>query len=209
MIFPANLLMRIGNRFRRLPFPVVLTNLLLMLRWRCRIHLFARIEYPFSLRLGRGVRIGRSTILCRGPGDWAVELGDRVCLHDGVIVDALDGFVSIGADTTLNPYCVLYGTGGLSIGAQCGIATHTVMVAANHGIADPDIPMMRQPVSAEGINIADDVWIGAGCRILDGVSLERGCVAAAGAVVTKSFPAGSVIGGVPARLIKFRQGFSK
>lgn len=199
--------LRIGRRLLRTPLPPFFINVLLMARWRCRIHPFARIEWPLSLRLGRGVSLGRCTLRCRGTGKYAVELGDRVSIHDGVIVDALDGFVLIGADTTINPYCVLYGTGGLSIGALCGIAAHCVMIPANHGIADPVMPMMRQPVSAKGISIGDDVWVGAGCRILDGACLDRGCVAAAGAVITKSFQAGSVVGGVPARLLKFRDGF--
>lgn len=85
-------------------------------------------------------------------GNGKVRSGSwRSCFHSRwVIIDALDGFVSIGADTTINPYCVLYGTGGLTIGALCGIAAHCVMIPANHGIADPVMPMMRQPVSAKG-----------------------------------------------------------
>lgn len=202
------LLLRTGRWLARRPLPAPLLNLLLMLRWRCLIHPLARVEHPRNLVLARGVRIGRCTLLCRGRAGNAVTLGERVVLHDGVIVDALDGWIEIGADTTINPYCVLYGTGGLHIGAHCGVATHTVIVAANHSFERADLPIVSQPLRAQGIEIADDVWIGAGCRILDGARLGRGCVAGAGAVVSRRFDEGSVVAGVPARTMKMREGFA-
>ena len=54
------------------------------------------------------------------------------------------------------------------------------------------------------VTIEDDCWIGANVTILKGVTIGRGCVIAAGAVVTKSFPPYSIIGGVPAKLLKMR-----
>jgi len=182
-------------------------NLLLMLRWRSLIHPFARIEYPLRLRLARGVRIGRCKLVCRGHGPAAIQLGTGTVLHDGTILDALDGLIDIGPNTTVNPYCVLYGTGGLRIGAWCGIAAHTVIVAANHGHERTDVPMMAQPVRGRGITIDDDVWLGSGSRVLDGTHVEHGCIVAAGAVVRGHVAAGSIVGGVPARRLRMRQGF--
>ena len=55
-----------------------------------------------------------------------------------------------------------------------------------------------------GINIEDDVWIGGGCRILDGVTIGKGSIIAAGAVVNKSVEQYSIVGGVPALVLKKR-----
>lgn len=200
---------RLLRLWRRWPLPGPLCNLVLMLRWGCLIHPMARIDYPLALRLGRGVRIGRCTLRCRGRAGHAIVLGERVALHDGVLLDALDGFIEIGHDTTLNAYCVFYGSGGLRMGAHCGVATQTVVVAANHSFDRADMPIMLQPLRKAGIHIADDVWLGAGCRVLDGSHLAQGCVVAAGAVVTGRFEQGSVLGGVPARLLKRRKGFPR
>jgi acetyltransferase-like isoleucine patch superfamily enzyme len=133
----------------------------------------------------------------------SVILG-RVYIHDGAIIDANGGWVEIGDETTINPYCVLYGGGGLKIGAHCGIATHTVVVASDHTFDRQDVPIMNQPMRAKGIVIEDDVWLGAGSCVLDDVVIGRGVVVAAGAVVTRSWPAGVVVAGVPARQIRER-----
>lgn len=69
---------------------------------------------------------------------------------------------------------------------------------------DPDVPIREQGVTRQGIDIGSDCWIGAKVTILDGVSLGRGCVIAAGSVVTRSFPEHAIIGGVPAKLLKMR-----
>ncbi|MEY8759774.1 CatB-related O-acetyltransferase [Chryseobacterium sp. MD-1] len=62
----------------------------------------------------------------------------------------------------------------------------------------------EEAFSKGNISLKDDVWVGTDCLILSGVTLEQGCVVAAGSVVTKSFPPYSIIGGNPARVIKKR-----
>ncbi len=84
------------------------------------------------------------------------------------------------------------------------IGAHTVIVPANHCFDRTDIPLNLQPIRVQGITIADDVWIGAGCCILDGVNIGRGAVIGAGAVVTKNIDAYSVAVGVPALTVRSR-----
>jgi acetyltransferase-like isoleucine patch superfamily enzyme len=100
---------------------------------------------------------------------------------------------------------VLYGHGGLFIGDNVRIAAHTVIIPANHGMALDGVPMADQPLSRRGIRIGDDVWIGAGARILDGAEIEDGCVIAAGAVVRGRLAANGIYAGVPARLVRMRE----
>jgi acetyltransferase-like isoleucine patch superfamily enzyme len=76
------------------------------------------------------------------------------------------------------------------------------MLAVNHVFENPEIPIIEQGITCEGITVEDDVWIGAGAVITDGVTVGRGAVIAAGAVVTKDVPAHTVVGGIPARVIK-------
>ncbi|MBX9684740.1 MAG: acyltransferase [Hyphomicrobium sp.] len=109
--------------------------------------------------------------------------------------------ITIGADCTVNPFTVLYGHGGLTIGNFVRIATHTVIVPANHIFADRDVPITKQGLSKLGVVIEDDVWIGAHVTILDGVTVGRGSVIAAGAVVNANVEPYSIVGGLPAKVI--------
>jgi len=138
------------------------------------------------------------------PSGGTISIGARTFVDRGVILRPLGGSIEIGCDCTVNAYSVLYGGGGLKIGNNVRIAAHTVIVPSNHIFNDPAIPIKEQGLSLKGIIIEDDVWIGAGARILDGVKISEGTVVGAGAVVTKTTEPYSVSAGVPAKKIKSR-----
>ncbi|WP_290885914.1 acyltransferase [Arenimonas sp.] len=118
----------------------------------------------------------------------------------------MGGTIRIGADCSVNAYSFLSGAGGLSIADSVMIASHVSIYASNHVFSEATKPMRLQGLTTVGIALEEDVWIGTGVRILDGVKVGRGCVIAAGAVVTKSTAPYTINGGVPARVIAQRNG---
>lgn len=168
----------------------------------------AEISSPERLTLGPGVQIRRHAVIdCSSGG--RVMIGRKTIIFPHAMLLPHHGSITIGEFCTVNPFCVLYGHGGLHIGNYVRIATHTVVIPANHVFDDPDLPITKQGLRAEGVRIEDDVWIGAGVRILDGVTIGKGAVIGAGAVVHRSVPAMTIVGGVPAKKIGERKGRSE
>jgi acetyltransferase-like isoleucine patch superfamily enzyme len=95
-------------------------------------------------------------------------------------------------------------TWGLTIGNDCIVGQYFSCHPENHNFDNLDLPIRHQGVTRKGIKIGNNCWIGSKVTILDGVEIGDGCVIAAGAVVQASFPPNSVIGGVPARILKQR-----
>jgi len=118
-----------------------------------------------------------------------------------VIVRTYGSNVEIGENCSVNPFTIIDGGGDIIVGNDVRIASHVSIVASNHVFEDPTAPIRTQGLRREGIRIGDDVWIGTGARILDGVEIQNGAVVAAGAVVTKKVPAGTIVAGVPAEVI--------
>lgn len=99
---------------------------------------------------------------------------------------------------------MLYGAGGLKIGNGVRIAALSTIVPANHIYEDRDRFIYKQGLSKKGISIENDVWIGSGVRVLDGVTIKKGCVIGANSVVSKTTEEFGIYVGVPAKLIKYR-----
>jgi len=158
-------------------------------------------------RLGgaQGLRLGRGVVI---DGPENVTLGDDVSLAGNVFLSATgdQGRISIGAVTHVDRGSVLYGQGGLEIGAGCAIAAHTVIYSqTNRFDLAPAGEILEQGTRYAPVKVGDDVWIGAGAVIIPGVTVGNHAVIAAGAVVTKDVPAWHVAGGVPAKVLKDRR----
>ena len=165
-----------------------------------------RLRYASLIRLGRGVYLDQGTYLHACPG--GITIGDNTIVMHGAILHVYNfrnlphAHIRIGRDSLIGEYSVVRGQGGVTIGDRVYTSPLTQIIAVNHVFDDPKRPFVDQGITAEGIVIEDDVWLGAGAVITDGVRVGRGAVVAAGAVVTSDVEPHTVVGGVPARLIK-------
>jgi len=190
---------------------------------RARVHPLARLNGKKQIFIGNGAIIGPHAWLSNG--EWiepafypeifslppvsrlkgsSIIIGDYSWVAPYAFLMTYGGSIEIGHHCTVNSFSLLYGKGGLKIGDGVRIGAGVVIIPSNHVFSDTDIPIYRQGNVGKGICIESDVWIGANCTILDGVRIGQGSVIAAGAVVSKDVEPYSVVGGVPARLIKRR-----
>lgn len=106
--------------------------------------------------------------------------------------------IHIGKRVFINACCCFQDQGGITIGDDTLIGHHVVMATLNHGIA----PENRKDLYPAPIVIGKNVWIGANSTVLAGVTIGDNAVVAAGAVVTKDVAANTIVGGIPAKMIK-------
>lgn len=106
--------------------------------------------------------------------------------------------IHIGKNVFINSCCQFQDQGGITIGDGTLIGHSVVLATLNH---DPN-PEKRKNMHGKPIVIGKNVWIGANATITQGVTIGDGAIVAAGAVVTKDVPAGVIVGGVPAKILK-------
>jgi acetyltransferase-like isoleucine patch superfamily enzyme len=106
--------------------------------------------------------------------------------------------IHIGKNVFINSGCRFQDQGGIFICDEALIGHNVVMATLNHGFKPQD----RSTTYPAPINIGKKVWIGANATILSGVTIGDNAIIAAGAVVTKDVQANTIVGGVPAKLIK-------
>jgi acetyltransferase-like isoleucine patch superfamily enzyme len=140
--------------------------------------------------MGQGCQVQFGTVLHGGGMAWS----------DG------QGCIRLGDRVFIGPHCTLFGAGGIEIGDDALLSPHVVITSHQHTFAATDRPIRDQPAAFALVVIEPDVWIGAGAVVLPGVRIGRGVVVGAGAVVTRDVPPGAVVMGVPARVVRYREG---
>ncbi|MCA9934924.1 MAG: acyltransferase [Anaerolineales bacterium] len=165
-----------------------------------------RLRFASNICLGHGTYLDEGVYLHACP--QGIEIGNNTIVMHGAILHVYNfrqmphSGIKIGSDSLIGEYTVIRGQGGVTIGDRVYTSPFTQIIAVNHVFADPQRPFVEQGITAQGIVIEDDVWIGASAVITDGVHIGQGAVIGAGAVVTKDVLPYTVVGGVPAKPIK-------
>ncbi|WP_295937742.1 acyltransferase [uncultured Alistipes sp.] len=179
---------------------------------RCRIvlvHPSSRIRCKKKFRFGKGLRVDRRCYI-DALSTGGITLGDNVSIGksttiecSGTLTDLGKGLL-VGDRVGLGTHGFLGCAGGIEIGDDTIFGNYVSLHAENHNFEQAGVPIRLQGVSRKGIKIGRNCWIGAKATILDGAVIGDGCVVAAGAVVRGVIPPDSVVGGVPAKVIKNR-----
>jgi len=186
--------------------------------YKLRASLRRRAAKSAGVTLGSNVRIAKCVDFNLSSGfhrslrpDETVGrilIGDGGWIEQGAVLWAFDGHIELAANVFVGPYSVIYGHGGVTIGEHTLISQHCSILSSNHGIPPVGKLIRDQPDVRLPTRIGRDCWIGAGTRILGGVTIGDGCVVGAGAVVTKDLAAGAIAFGTPATVRRYRTGES-
>lgn len=189
-----------GNKI----IPAFLLNPILSLVNLAYIDIQSKLYGFTKIKIGRGVIIEGSILKAFSKEKVGIEIGEKVFINHGCILNTRGFHIKIGKNSSLNSYCVIDGHGGLTIGEAVAIAPH-VRIVVNHEMPPVSNYLGEKiiPVPCETV-IEDGVWIGAGVTIINGVRIGKGSVIGANAVVNKDIPPFSVAVGVPAKVIKQR-----
>jgi acetyltransferase-like isoleucine patch superfamily enzyme len=170
-----------------------------------------RILYPKNLSVGTDTIIEDGVeINCLAKD--GIKFGNRVTIGKNAIIRPSNIYggpigdgLEIGNNSNIGPFNYIGCSGKITIGNNVMLGPRVSIYAENHVFDNVELTIKEQGVTKQFVIIEDDCWIASNAVILSGVTIGQGSVIAAGAVVTESIEPYSIVGGVPAKLIKKRR----
>jgi acetyltransferase-like isoleucine patch superfamily enzyme len=161
---------------------------------------------PDKMKIGKKCLIGDNCFLEAHKGGNIV-ISENVSLGRGTSIQCGFGSVEIGDNTAIGAYSgIIAMSTRVKLGNNVLVAAYSYIIGdAGYDLESLHEPMVSKPILSKGIVIEDDVWLGAGVYVLDGVTIGTGSVIGAGSVVTRDIPEYSIAVGSPAKVIKSRK----
>jgi acetyltransferase-like isoleucine patch superfamily enzyme len=164
------------------------------------------LRHPHKLHLGDDVVVDDLVVLdAKGETNSGIRVGQGVFLGRGTILSCKDGDITLGDHVNIGFHSEIFSGSKVTVGRYGLFAAYTYLVGGGHEFERAGVPVIEQERRSRGITLGENVWLGAGAKVMDGVSIGDHAVVGAGAVVTEDLPAGAVAVGVPARVVRTRE----
>jgi acetyltransferase-like isoleucine patch superfamily enzyme len=165
------------------------------------------LRHPHKIAIGDNVVIDDGCCLdAKGTDNRGIVIGNGVFVGRNTILSCKNGDIVIGDNANIGFNCEVFSGGPVRIGRNVLMAAYTYVVGGDHLFDRVDVPVLEQGRSARGIEVADNVWLGAHVVVTDGSTVGRDAIIGAGAVVIGEIPAFAIAAGTPARVIRDRRG---
>lgn len=163
------------------------------------------LRHPAKIRIGDGVTIDDLVVLdAKGSSNRGIDIGDGVFLGRGTILSCKDGDIRLGDHTNVGFHCEIFSGSTVTVGRHGLFAAQAYLVGGGHEFESGDVAVIDQPRVSKGIALGENVWLGTGAKVLDGVRIGSDVVVGANAVVNMDLPDGAIAAGVPARVLRRR-----
>ena len=163
------------------------------------------LRHPHKIHIGDNVVIDDNCLLdAKGDTNAGIRIGKGVFVGRNTIVSCKNGDVDLADGANIGFNCEIFSASRVRIGAGTLLAAYTYVIGGDHDFSDPSKSVLEQGRKSDGVTIGEGVWVGAGAKVLDGVTIGDKAIIGAGAVVTRDVPAQAIAVGIPAKVVANR-----
>jgi acetyltransferase-like isoleucine patch superfamily enzyme len=164
------------------------------------------LRHPHKIRIADDVVIDDNCLIdAKGQSNQGIRIGKGVFLGRNTILSCKNGDIDLGDGSNIGFNCEIFSASRVQVGRNVLVAAYCYLIGGDHDFSDTSRPVLDQGRRSSGIVVGDGAWLGAGAKVLDGVEIGADAVIGAGAVVRASVPARATAVGVPARVVGTRE----
>jgi acetyltransferase-like isoleucine patch superfamily enzyme len=163
------------------------------------------MRHPHKIEIGDNVVIDDNCLLdAKGQDNTGIRIGSGVFVGRNSILSCKNGDIVIGDHANIGFNCEIFSASNVTVGPHSLVAAMCYLIGGGHDYDQVEVPILQQGRCSKGIALAENVWLGAGVKVLDGVSIGAHSIVGAGGVVTRDVPERTVSAGVPAKPVRTR-----
>jgi len=164
------------------------------------------LRHPHKIMIGDNVVVDDGCVLdAKGTSNSGITIGEGVFIGRNTILSCKNGDIVVDDHANIGFNCEIFSGSTVRLGKHVLVAAYTYLVGGDHEYQRTDTPVLYQGRVSRGIEVDDNVWLGAHVVIADGVRVGRDAIIGAGAVVTGEIPPFHIAAGVPAKVIRDRR----
>jgi acetyltransferase-like isoleucine patch superfamily enzyme len=165
------------------------------------------VRHPRKIRIGDDVTIDDLVVLdAKGETNQGIAIGNGAFVGRATILSCKNGDIVLEDEVNIGFNSEIFSGSRVHVGRYGLFAAYTYLVGGGHEFSRLDQPVILQPRTSVGITLGENVWLGAKATVMDGVRIGQDVVIGAGAVVTEDIPPRTIAVGIPARVVKHRDG---